>query len=150
MLSFLSKACVKAVYYIQRTWGNMLYEMCKHPPPEIWQFYGFLCNCPPRVFSWWLRHHTPRCQGYSLIPRPHPLTRKRTWWLFSWLCQVTSLNSEQANELAHHASVTLANEIALLRFSRWSSVIRLRMHDLSGSFACVVNSRVYIIRGKDP
>ena len=38
----------------------------------------------------------------------------------------------------------------LLRFSGWLSVIRLRTHDLSGSFACAVNSRVYIVRGKDP
>ena len=53
-------------------------------------------------------------QEYSLVPRPHPLMRKRVWWALSWLCRISNLDSEPANEIVqHHKALTLANEIAL-------------------------------------
>ena len=37
---------------------------------------------------------------HSLVPRPHPFTKKRVWWQLSWLCRVSSFDTEQPNEIA--------------------------------------------------
>ena len=62
-------------------------ELCSFYPPA--KLFGFVLdglkskNARQRTGEW-----STVC--YSLLPRPHPLTRKRIW-VVSWLCQVRVL-----------------------------------------------------------
>ena len=49
----------------------------------------------------------------ALCPEPHPLMRKRVWRLLSasWRCWISSLGSEQTNEVAlHHKDLNIENQ----------------------------------------
>jgi len=54
---------------------------------------------PKESSAIWSPHLSNR--HFSLVPRPHPLTRKRVWWLLSdsWLCWVNSVDLGQSNEI---------------------------------------------------
>ena len=45
----------------------------------------------------WAEHDSPDTRLDSLVPRPHPLTRKRIWWLLSDFLVVMS----QQNTISH-------------------------------------------------
>ena len=87
-------------------WDNMGWHLhCKYPPPKIWHFCGFCEVLCVTAYHMKLSHgdsntyNIPRClRGYSLVSRPHPLTGKSLviiHWALWWVCQVSSLNSEQ-------------------------------------------------------
>ena len=72
----------------------------------------------------------------SLVSRPHPLTKKRVGdhWAISWLCWFSSLDSEQANEIAqHHSCVEASQSNILLRYKEFYSISRLLTQHNQGS-----------------